>query len=169
MKINKLILMVILIGAVLTLSTISASDLNCTNELNINDSGIQRNSLDVYLDNVNGHDSNDGKTNTSAVKTFNKALSLANDNSSIYIANGVYSGNKNTKITIGKSVNIIGSSDTIFDGLKVNYIFIVSNYAKVTFKNIKFINAYKIYSDSSQSGHCSMYGAALEIKMHLLL
>ncbi|KZX12515.1 bacterial Ig-like domain protein [Methanobrevibacter oralis] len=164
MKINKLILMVILIGAVLTLSTISASDLNCTNELNINDSGIQRNSLDVYLDNVNGHDSNDGKTNTSAVKTFNKALSLANDNSSIYIANGVYSGNKNTKITIGKSVNIIGSSDTIFDGLKVNYIFIVSNYAKVTFKNIKFINAYKIYSDSSQSGHCSMYGAALEIK-----
>lgn len=163
MKINKLILIIVIIGIFLTLSTISASDLKGTDELAGNDSNILRESLDIYVDDVHGSNSNGGKTSSSAVKSFDKALSLAKDNSSIYIANGVYKGNKNSKIVIDKSVNIIGFSDTVFDGLKVNYLFVVKDNVKVVFKNIKFVNAYKVYSDSS-SNHCSMYGAALEIK-----
>ena len=54
-------------------------------------------------------------------------LDEAEDNNTIYIANGVYSGLDNTKITIEKSLNIVGSDNTTFDGLYENYIFLIND------------------------------------------
>jgi hypothetical protein len=80
--------------------------------------------------------------NTSA-STINEALSIAKDNGTIILSDGVYKGDGNTKVTISKSVNIVGSDNTVLDGLNKNYIFTVSDNITVTFKNLKFINAYK--------------------------
>ena len=96
----------------------------------------------IHVDDVNGDDSNDGMSQESSLKTFEKALDLANDDDSIHLANGNYTGLKNTRITISKSVNVVGSGDTTFDGEDLNYIFKISDASKVTFKNIKFINAF---------------------------
>lgn len=103
----------------------------------------------------------------SSLKSFNKALDLAQDNDDIYLSNGVYSDLENTKITIDKSVNLIGSSNTTFDGLYTNYIFIISDNNNVTFKNINFINAYKIQRDYDLIEDYELegvYGSALDIK-----
>ena len=105
----------------ISISAVCASDLEESNgDFNLTqmegDSGYLSNPSPIYVDDVNGDDGNDGSSPQSSFKTFNKALDEAEDNNAIYLANGVYSGLDNTKISITKSVNIIGSDNTTFDG-----------------------------------------------------
>ena len=44
----------------------------------------------------------------------------------VYKRQGTYSGSANSKINIAKSVNIVGSANTVFDGLNKNYFFTIS-------------------------------------------
>ena len=121
----------------------------------------------IYVDDVNGDDDNDGSSQQSSFKTFNKALDEANDNDTIYVASGVYSGLDNTKLTITKSVNIVGSENTTFDGLYENYLFLINDGISVTFKNINFINAYKTEPDMDLIDDYELegiYGSALDIQ-----
>ena len=90
------------------------------------------------------------------------AIYLAKDNTTIYIDNGTYSGSANSKINIAKSVNIVGSANTVFDGLNKNYFFTISDGVTVSISNITFINAFKkadLYHDQK-----SIYGAVLDVK-----
>ena len=165
LKLNKLVILFFILSAFLLISSVGAG--NFSDEA----SSFDNNGTDlvlsadnpkvIYVDDVNGDDLNDGKSQEASVKTFEKALNLANDDDSIQLASGNYTGLKNTRITISKSVNVIGSDDTTFDGNDLDYIFKISDSSKVTFKNIRFINAYKITSHSTNFE--SMYGGALEI------
>ena len=126
------------------------------------ESNLSENNIgSIYVDINNGDDSNDGRTLESSVKSFEKALNLSENNYTIYLSSGDYSGLENTGLTINKSLSIIGNEDTIFNGLNENYIFIIENDLTINFKNIKFINAYK---DSSATDSNKVYGGALEIK-----
>ena len=165
LKLNKLAILFFILSAFLLISSVGAGDLN-DDASSLDDNGTDLvlsadNPKVIYVDDVNGDDLNDGKSQESSLKTFEKALNLANDDDSIQLASGNYTGLKNTRITISKSVNVIGSDDTTFDGCDLNYIFKISDSSKVTFKNIRFINAYKITSHSTNFE--SMYGGALEI------
>ncbi|RAP48953.1 MAG: hypothetical protein BZ138_08515, partial [Methanosphaera sp. rholeuAM270] len=146
------------------MSSLSAADLDddvSSLEFNATDSGLSLDDSNViYVDDIYGDDLNDGKSQATSVKSFEKALDMANDNDSIQVARGNYSGLKNTRLTIDKSVSILGSEDTVFDGADLNYIFKVSDNSRVTFKNIKFINSFKQATINNQN---SMYGSALEI------
>ena len=51
-------------------------------------------------------------------------------------------GSDNSKIKIDKSVNIVGSTNTVFDGLNKNYFFTISDGVTVSISNITFINAF---------------------------
>ena len=92
------------------------------------------------------------------IRYFNKALDEAEDNNAIYLSNGVYSGLDNTKISITKSVNIIGSDNTTFDGLYENYLFLIKYFRSrfpsprsrndIPFHPVKLIITLKIRQES---------------------
>jgi len=67
-----------------------------------------------YVNGVNGNNSNDCKTPTTACKTIGHAISLASSGDSIIVAAATYTEN----LTIGVSLNVIGASasTTIIDG-----------------------------------------------------
>lgn len=143
-----------------------ASDSNQTEVLdNHNNDFLMSDS--IYVDVNDGDDINDGKSQDSSVKSFSKAIELAKDNDTIYLSDGIYEGSDNTKITFDKSLNVYGSQNTTFDAKFSSYLFIVPDNICISFKNIKFINAYKDISDSqlilgySEEG---IFGAALDIK-----
>ena len=171
MKIKKLSILLFILAILFLTSAVSAHDLNNTDSIDLNENSVDlqlndsqdiysANSNAIYVDNDNGDDSNDGKSQATSVKSFERALSLSGDNYSIYMASGNYTGLKNTKISIDKSVAIIGSDDTVFDGENVNYLFKIQDNAKVSFKNVKFINAFK---QATVNYRESIYGGALEI------
>ena len=117
----------------------------------------------IYVNGSGGKDyTNNGTSWASATKTLNWALYLAKDNTTIYIADGTYSGDDNSKITITKSVNIIGSTNTVFNGLNKNYFFTISDGVTVSITNITFINALKKASSSQDKR--SMFGGVLDVK-----
>ena len=153
---------------IFSLSAVNASDSDAAQMDNLSivneDYGdiLTKDPANVYVDDVNGKDSNSGSSDSS-LKTINKALSVANDNDNIYLANGEYSGLKNTRLTISKSVNFIGSKNTVINGENENYIFNIPDNVKVTFKNIKFINAYKSPSSYSNTYTDIVYGGVLSI------
>lgn len=164
---------------VLTVSVVSAADLNETadvvcdsnqhNQLTqiTNNSHYVASQSSIYVDEVNGNDENNGKSWDSPIKTFNKALEIANDDDTICLADGKYSGLDNTKLSIDKSVNVVGSLNTTFDASYENYLFLINDGVTVTFKNINFINAYKTDYDIDLIDNYEIegiYGAALDIK-----
>ena len=138
---------------------------NGENLLNSNDlsedNPLESDTNQVYVDINNGDDSNDGKSVENPVKSFEKALNLSQNNFTIFLADGDYTGLENTGIKINKSLTIIGKDNTTFNGLNENYLFIIEENLTVTLKNINFINGYK---DSSISDSNNVYGGALEIK-----
>ena len=150
----------------ITAESVNDTDAYCLNddyavlEVN-NDSEVLSDGVSsIYVDDAMGDDANDGLSTQSSVKSLSRALELAKENDTIYISDGNYNGLDNTKITISKSVSLIGSQDTTIDASANNFIFNITDNVKITFKNIKFINAYK---KSSYWENANMYGGALEI------
>lgn len=166
LKINKLIFILLFILISLSISQASASDLNLnqTDSISLADSdNLDAGINDVYVD-THGSDSNNGKSQDSAIQTIKNAVSIADENATIHLADGEYKGLSNTRITLDKSLNFIGSKNTVINGANANYIFDITDGVSVTFKNIKFVNAYKSPESYSVSYNQKVYGAALDIK-----
>lgn len=116
----------------------------------------------IYVD-THGKASNDG-SQSKPLNSIKTAVSNAKENSTIYIANGEYMNTLNTRITVDKSLNFIGSGNTVINGQGRNYIFDICDGVTVTFKNIIFINAYKAPESYSVSYNNNVYGSVLDIK-----
>lgn len=160
---NKLIFISFIVLALFAISAASASDLNSTDVALDDGSSLQDADInEIYVDN-HGSDSNDG-TKDSPITTIGQAISVASDNATIHMADGEFRGDKNTRLIIDKSLTFIGSDDTTINGLGKDYIFIINDGVSVSFKNIKFINAYKAPESYSVSYDESVYGACLDIK-----
>ena len=94
---------------------------------------------------VNGSkaSSGNGTTPGTAFKTLKEALIKAPENSTIYIAPGTYTGEKNTNLTIDKNLTFAnyGVGEVIFDAQSVSRIWTVNagriNITGLTFKNGK--------------------------------
>ncbi|MBP2045355.1 hypothetical protein [Methanobacterium aggregans] len=93
----------------------------------------------VYVS-TNGSDTNNGSAEAPYL-TIQKGVGSAAENGTVHIANGVYSGEGNTNITIGYSMNLIGQSQTgtIINGAGTNWIFNIHS-GTVTIQNLTFIN-----------------------------
>ena len=91
-------LIVFTVFVFLSISCVNAADIDADSN------STDKNVLTSDLNTIN-------VDNTSA-STINEALSIAKDNGTIILSDGVYKGDGNTKITITKSVNIIGSLKT---------------------------------------------------------
>ena len=153
---NKIIFILCIILILLSISSVNASD-NMT-DLNI----VSSDDNAIFVD-VNGADSGDGSKD-SPVLTLDKAISLSKENGTIYLSNGEFNNALNNKLTINKSLNFVGAEDTSVNGLNKNYLFEIKDNVCVSFKNIKFINAYKSPGSYSINYNENIYGAALEIK-----
>ena len=141
----------------LFVSSVNASDnLTDADIVGLNDGNA------IYVD-TNGLDSSDGSKN-SPVLTIDKAISISNENGTIYLSNGEFKNALNNKLNITKSLNFIGADDTTINGLNKDYLFEVQDGVTVSFKNIRFINAYKSPESYSINYDKSVYGAALDIK-----
>lgn len=86
---------------------------------------MARASTTWYVDGVNGNDTNDCKSPTTACKTIAHAISLASSGDSIIVAAATYTEN----LTISFSLNVIGSgaSTTIIDGGGLNRVITISS------------------------------------------
>lgn len=158
---RKTMLIFLLLALVLSISHVSA-ETNDAMELE----DIDQDSS-IYVDNQGGNDLNNGDIQT-PVKSISQAVDNAENNTDIYLSSDTYSGDKNTRITIDKSLNFIGNN-TVIDGESKNYLFTITGNVKVTFKNIKFINAYKSPESYSINYPDSVYGSALEIRNAIVM
>lgn len=140
---------------------LSISSVNAENNMTDNVTAGLDEGNGIYVD-IHGLDSHDGSQD-SPIRTIKKAISMSQENDTIYLSNGEFNG-PSTKLTITKSLNFVGSSDTRISGLNTNYIFEIPDGVTVTFKNIKFINAYKAPESYSASYNNNVYGSALDIK-----
>ncbi len=102
----------------------------------------------VYVNGSHGNDSWSGTSWATAKLTIKNATGTVANGGTVNIANGVYSGTKNTKITIEKNMTIRGQSknSTIING-KGTWIF--SNpKATVTIYNLTIKNATESFTDN---------------------
>jgi len=89
-----------------------------------------------------GLDTNDGYSWTSPKLTIQNATGTVSSNGTVTIADGVYSGNGNTNITINRNMTIQGQSQTgtIINGTNTNWIFTITSDVNVTILNLTFTN-----------------------------
>lgn len=146
--------LILILCSLLGLASVSAADLTndtlddfqgdpVIGEINNNHAVGEENNGDCLYVSVNGNSYANATSWGSATNSLDWAIYLAKDNTTIYIDNGTYSGSANSKINIAKSVNIVGSVNTVFDGLNKNYFFTISDGVTVSISNITFINAFK--------------------------
>lgn len=97
----------------------------------------------IYVNASSGNDANDGLSWQTSKLTIKNATSSALNHGSIEIADGIYTGEGNTNITISKSITITGQSrtGTIIDGSKSSHIFSILNGYNVTIKDLTLQNA----------------------------
>ena len=95
----------------------------------------------VYVNATGGNDSNNG-TIDHPYQTIGQGINSVDENGTVTIADGTYSGTGNTNLTITKNMNITGQSQkgTIIDGTNTNWIFKINNGVTVNIQNLTLTN-----------------------------
>jgi uncharacterized repeat protein (TIGR01451 family) len=129
----------------------------------------------VYVNATGGSDSNIG-TIDHPYQTIYQGINSVEENGTVKIADGTYTGTGNTNITINKNVTITGQSQegTIINGTDTNWIFHINPGFTVTIQNLTITNGKSIYGgaiynsgtstvvDSTFIGNTvNMYGGAI--------
>ena len=98
----------------------------------------------IYVNGSSGDDSWDGLTWLTAKLTIKNATATVNDGGTVYIADGTYSGDENTNVTLDKDVTFIGEhqNQTILNGTDTNRLFVIENGANVSLINLTLANGY---------------------------
>ena len=123
-------------------------------------SGVSADST-VYVNATVGSDANPG-TSDLPYLTINKGIGSVDENGTVNIANGVYSGDGNTNITISRNMNIIGQSQekTVINGTGTNWIFNISSGVNVIIQNMTITNG-TIINDKEMGYTEPTYGGAI--------
>lgn len=95
----------------------------------------------IYVS-ADGNDDNDGLNWINAKKTLKNATLTINVNGTIYLDEGQYGGENNTKLIINKSMTIIGkgTSKTNINGNNINWAFYITNNTRVNIYNLTINN-----------------------------
>jgi len=101
----------------------------------------------IYVNGSHGSDSWDGLSWKTAKLSIKNAVGTVSNDGTVKIANGVYTGTKNTAININKDVTITGQSKdgTIINGTNSAQIFYISSGKKAAFQNLTFKNGNATY------------------------
>ena len=164
---KKRYLFLIIIICLLAISAVSAEDnstsdiVSVSNDVNSLEANCNMNSIANDTDtlkvsneevltagnnwyvNASKTSSGNGKSEITAFNSLNKALTVAEDDDTIIIASGTYTGENNTNLTINKNLKFIkyGDDKSIFDAEGLSRIWTVTatsiNITGLTFKNGK--------------------------------
>ncbi len=98
----------------------------------------------IYVNGSSGNDNWDGLSWLTAKLTIKNATATVNDGGTVYIADGTYTGDENTNITLDKNVTFIGEhqNQTILNGTDTNRLFVIENGAMVSLINMTLANGY---------------------------
>ena len=104
--------------------------------------GISFGADTVYVNGTSGNDNNDGTSWATAKLSIKNATGTVNANGIINIADGTYSGENNTKITIDRNMTIIGESQTgtIISPISPGRIFFINSDLTVNLYNLTIQN-----------------------------
>ena len=112
-----------------------------------------------------GSDDGDGSSKN-PYQSLKHAIEQSSNGSTIYLADGNYSGENNRNITIDKSISIVGNSrdNVIIDGENLARIFIINSPIAVKLDSLTLINGYEAPGKTTpQGGAIYSYGASLTL------
>ncbi|SFL59699.1 Protein of unknown function [Methanobrevibacter olleyae] len=115
----------------------------------------------VYVNSTGGSDTNPGNSWDNAVKTIEKAISIVDDNGTIYVADGLYQLSDSTPATgiaITKNISIIGQSvNAVISGGNTKRIFTIGVNKTLNITSLTLTNAHA-------SGSAYDFGGAILIE-----
>lgn len=108
----------------------------------------------IYVNGSSGNDDNDGSSWLLAKKSIKNATKTVTNGGTVNIANGIYTGVNNTKITIDKSMTIKGQSKdgTIINGTNNAWIFRISKGNLVIIQDLTLANGYRSETEPDEGG-----------------
>ena len=107
----------------------------------------------IYVNDSSGNDNNDGSTWLLAKKSIKNATKTVTNGGTVNIANGLYTGVKNTKIIIDKDITIRGQSKsgTIINGTNNAWIFKIPKGKNVVIQNLTLANGYRFVTERDEN------------------
>ena len=107
----------------------------------------------IYVNGSSGNDNNDGSTWLLAKKSIKNATKTVTNGGTVNIANGLYTGVNNTKITIDKDMIIKGQSKsgTIINGTDNAWIFKIPKGKNVVIQNLTLANGYRFVTERDEN------------------
>lgn len=119
-KATKMLVIMVLLGFFIVLTSVSSVSAST-----------------VYV-NTTGDDTNGNGSAENPYQTIGKGISSVEENGTLQIAKGNYSGTGNTNLTINRNMTIIGQNQnkTIINGTGTNWIFYIDSGVNVTLINL---------------------------------
>jgi autotransporter family porin len=136
-SINRLITLIFLLS--ITFTVLSALDnVSATSAIYVNDSS--------------GNDDNNGSSWLLAKKSIKNATKTVTNGGTVNIADGLYTGVNNTKITIGKDITIKGQSrsGTVINGANNAWIFKIQKGKNVVIQSLTLANGYRSVTEHDE-------------------
>lgn len=107
----------------------------------------------IYVNGSSGNDNNDGSSWLLAKKSIKNATKTVTNGGTVNIANGLYTGVNNTKITIDNDITIKGQSKsgTIINGTNNAWIFKIPKGKNVVIQNLTIANGYRFVTEHDEN------------------
>ncbi len=108
---------------------------------------------DIYVNGTGGNDDDPGTSWGTAKKTIYGGITAVGTGETVNIANGTYTGENNTGISIDRNMTLIGQSreGTIIDGENLSRIFTIKDGITVTLQNLTIQNGKTGYGAAIRS------------------
>lgn len=147
----------------LSFNAVTAFEENST-EIN-NPNNVLSSQPEIYVCNNNNSGIIDGSF-SSPFNNLNEAISYADDNSTIVLFEGKYTGDLNTGLIIDKNIIIKSyNSSVIIDGENRNAFFKIQNSSSLIIKDIEFNNGYSNSQNMAvfeNNGDLTLYNVSLK-------
>lgn len=159
-NIKRFVLFLIILSVICTISCVSAMDYDSSSAEVISDSASGELS-EIHVSTDASDEMGDGSSQK-PFKSLECAVNNSKQDSTIYLNDGEYVGEKNRNITIDKSLTIIGKSkqNTIINGESCGRLFNVTSTGRLSLINITLINGYS--NDDGGTIYCN--GGDINIK-----
>ena len=133
---------ILLIISIILLSINAVTAFEENNTQNNSQDNVLTSQSEIYVCNNNNSNIIDGSFN-SPFNNLNEAISYADNDSTILLFEGTYTGDLNTGLIIDKNLIIKSyNSGVVIDGENKNTFFKIQNSSSLTIKDIEFTNGY---------------------------
>ena len=132
----RILLLLVIISIITAITCVSATD-------DINSNTTSSDSFEVHIS-TNGNDDLGKGSSKNPFNSLGYAINYTSNDSTIYLNEGKYVGEKNRNLTLNKSVTLIGASkeNTIIDCESCGRLFKMNSNSRLTLINLTLINGH---------------------------